>query len=76
VLLVVHQAQAAFVGDVIFESGVGRVDLPGGDWLTLLRSIDEQVLSLPDETRLFTGHGPPTTVGRERATNPFLVESG
>jgi glyoxylase-like metal-dependent hydrolase (beta-lactamase superfamily II) len=64
----------AFVGDVIFESGVGRVDLPGGDWATLLRSIDEQILSLPDETRLFAGHGPPTTVGRERATNPFLVE--
>ncbi len=74
VLFVVHQAKAAFVGDVIFESGVGRVDLPGGDWATLLRSIDEQVLSLADETRLFTGHGPPTTVGRERATNPFLVD--
>jgi glyoxylase-like metal-dependent hydrolase (beta-lactamase superfamily II) len=74
VLFVVRQAKVAFVGDVIFESGVGRVDLPGGDWATLLRSIDEQILSLPDETRLFTGHGPPTTVGRERVTNPFLME--
>jgi glyoxylase-like metal-dependent hydrolase (beta-lactamase superfamily II) len=71
---VILEARVAFVGDVIFESGVGRVDLPGGDWATLLRSINEQVLSLPDETRLFTGHGQPTTVGRERTTNPFLVE--
>jgi glyoxylase-like metal-dependent hydrolase (beta-lactamase superfamily II) len=73
VVFVVPQAKVAFVGDVIFESGVGRVDLPGGDWSTLLRSIQEQILSLPDETRLFTGHGPPTTVGQERATNPFLT---
>lgn len=74
VLFVVPEAMLAFVGDVIFESGVGRVDLPGGDWSTLLSSIDEQVLSLPDEMRLFTGHGRPTTVGRERATNPFLID--
>jgi len=74
VIYVVPRAQAAFVGDVIFESGVGRVDLPGGDWATLLRSIRDQVLSLPDDTRLFPGHGPATTVGRERATNPFLLE--
>jgi glyoxylase-like metal-dependent hydrolase (beta-lactamase superfamily II) len=73
VLFVVHEAHVAFVGDVIFESSVGRVDLPGGDGATLLRSIRDQVLTLPDETRLFTGHGPPTTVGRERATNPFLT---
>ena len=72
VVFVIPQARVAFVGDVIFESGVGRVDLPGGDWSTLLRSIEEQILSLPDDTRLFAGHGPPTTVGRERATNPFL----
>jgi glyoxylase-like metal-dependent hydrolase (beta-lactamase superfamily II) len=76
VVFVIAEAGVAFVGDVIFASGVGRVDLPGGDWDTLLRSIQEQILSLSDETRLFTGHGPPTTVGRERATNPFLVESG
>jgi glyoxylase-like metal-dependent hydrolase (beta-lactamase superfamily II) len=74
VLFVVAEAKAAFVGDVIFEAGVGRVDLPGGDWTTLLRSIQEQVLSLPDDTRLFPGHGRPTTVGRERAMNPFLTE--
>jgi glyoxylase-like metal-dependent hydrolase (beta-lactamase superfamily II) len=74
VLFVVPQAKAAFVGDVIFESSVGRTDLPGGDWATLLRSINEQVMTLPDDTRLFPGHGPLTTVGRERAANPFLVE--
>ena len=74
VLFVIAEAGAAFVGDVIFQSGVGRVDLPGGDWSTLIRSINEQVLSLPDATRLFSGHGPPTTVGRERVSNPFLAE--
>lgn len=64
---------AALVGDVIFAASIGRTDLPGGDFGTLMRSIHEQVLTLPDETVLFTGHGPATTVGRERATNPFLA---
>lgn len=63
----------AFVGDVIFQGSIGRTDLPGGDYDTLIRSIQEQVLSLPDETRLLSGHGPETTVGQERRTNPFLV---
>jgi len=62
----------AFVGDVIFQGSIGRTDLPGGDYDTLIRSIQEQVLSLPDETRLLSGHGPETTVGQERRTNPFL----
>ncbi len=74
VIFVEHEARLAFCGDVIFMSGVGRTDLPGGDWGTLLRSIREQVLSLPDETQLLTGHGPATSVGRERRVNPFLVE--
>ena len=74
VLFVVNEAKLAFCGDVIFDGGVGRVDLPGGDWRTLLRSIEQQVLSLPDETTLYPGHGGPTTVGRERATNPFLED--
>lgn len=64
--------QLAFVGDVIFHGSVGRVDLPGGDGPTLLRSIRERILPLGDEVRLYTGHGPPTTVGRERRCNPFL----
>ena len=63
----------ALVGDVIFAGSIGRTDLPGGDFATLMRSIREQVLTLPDETTLHTGHGPDTTVGRERKTNPFVT---
>jgi glyoxylase-like metal-dependent hydrolase (beta-lactamase superfamily II) len=62
-----------FCGDVIFDGGVGRTDLPGGDWEELLASIREQILTLPDEVALHPGHGPSTTVGRERRTNPFLT---
>ena len=65
--------QAAFVGDVVFAGSIGRTDLPGGDYQHLFASIREHVLTLPDETRLFTGHGPPTTVGHERVANPFLI---
>jgi hydroxyacylglutathione hydrolase len=61
-----------FCGDLIFQNGVGRTDLPGGDWQTLLRSIKQEILVLPDETLLLSGHGPATTVGQERRTNPFL----
>ncbi|HSH44559.1 MAG TPA: MBL fold metallo-hydrolase [Longimicrobiales bacterium] len=72
-----HDAAAgvAFVGDVVFRGSIGRTDLPGGDSRQLLASIREQVLSLPDETVLYTGHGDPTTVERERTTNPFLAPS-
>ena len=63
----------ALVGDVIFAGSIGRTDLPGGDFGTLMRSIRQQVLTLPDETTLHTGHGPDTTVGRERVTNPFVT---
>ncbi|MDR7418153.1 MAG: MBL fold metallo-hydrolase [Armatimonadota bacterium] len=62
----------AFVGDVIFQGSIGRTDLPGGDHDTLLRSIARHLLPLPDGTVLYNGHGPATTVGRERRTNPFL----
>lgn len=75
VIFYVPKAGVAFCGDVIFEAGVGRTDLPGGDWATLLTSIQEQVLTLPDETTLFPGNGRPTTVGRERSGNPFLDDS-
>jgi glyoxylase-like metal-dependent hydrolase (beta-lactamase superfamily II) len=61
-----------FCGDVIFAGGIGRTDLPGGDYDTLMNSIQTQVLSLPDETRLLSGHGEETTVGSERRWNPFL----
>ncbi len=61
-----------FCGDLIFQRGVGRTDLPGGDWNQLVASIRAQVFTLPDETRLLSGHGPETTVGQERKSNPFV----
>jgi glyoxylase-like metal-dependent hydrolase (beta-lactamase superfamily II) len=63
----------AIAGDVLFAGSVGRVDLPGGDGATLVRSIREQLLTLPDDTVVYPGHGPETTIGRERAANPFLT---
>ncbi len=62
-----------FSGDQLFAGSIGRTDLPGGDFDQLMRSMDEQVLDLPDDTRVLPGHGPETTVGRERRTNPFLI---
>ncbi len=73
VLLYMGDARVAFVGDVVFAGSIGRTDLPGGDHRRLMRSIREEVLTLPDETVLYCGHGPATTVGRERVGNPFLV---
>jgi glyoxylase-like metal-dependent hydrolase (beta-lactamase superfamily II) len=66
------EAGALFCGDVIFQSSIGRTDLPRGSYAVLLQSIREHVLTLPDETRLLNGHGPETTVGRERVYNPFI----
>jgi len=65
---------ALFSGDVLFQGSVGRTDLPGGDWPTLARSIDELLGLFPDDTRVHPGHMGLTTLGRERATNPFLQE--
>ena len=61
-------------GDVLFQGSIGRTDLIGGDLPTLLTGIREQLFSLSDETIVYPGHGPATTIGRERATNPFLNE--
>jgi hydroxyacylglutathione hydrolase len=69
----VPEAELMFVGDVIFAGSIGRTDFPKGDHATLLNAIDRVVLSLPDATRLYPGHGPSTTVGVERRSNPFLV---
>ncbi|MBS1644717.1 MAG: MBL fold metallo-hydrolase [Bacteroidetes bacterium] len=66
------EAGWAIGGDVIFASSIGRTDLPGGHHETLIQSIHEQVLSLPDDTIIYPGHGPETTVGEERHNNPFL----
>jgi hydroxyacylglutathione hydrolase len=65
---------ALFSGDVLFEGSVGRVDLPGGDWPTLLSSIETLTNGFPPETAVYPGHMGITTLGRERATNPFLRE--
>lgn len=70
----VSASQVLFDGDVLFQGGIGRTDLPGGDYATLLRSIRDKLLVLPDETRVFPGHGNPTTIGNERRTNPFLQQ--
>ena len=67
------QTSAAFVGDAIFNSGIGRTDLPGGSFEELERSIRGQIYTLPDETVLYPGHGPETTVGAEKETNPYVT---
>ncbi len=63
---------AAVVGDCLFAGSVGRTDLPGGDFPTLEKSIRERIYALADDTVVYCGHGPDTTVGREKATNPFV----
>lgn len=62
-----------FDGDVLFRQGIGRTDLPGGDYATLMDSIQQRLMVLPDETMVLSGHGPATTIGQERETNPFLA---
>lgn len=76
ILFYFPQAGMAFVGDAIFNGGVGRFDIPGGDWPTLERSIRQQIYTLPDDTVLFPGHGPKTRVGFEKANNPFVRADG
>ena len=71
-ILYVASAGACFCGDLIFAGSVGRTDLPSGNWETLEKSIREQVYTLPDGTRLLSGHGPETTVGEEKMNNPFV----
>ena len=70
----ISEAEAIFSGDVLFQNSVGRVDLPGGDWETLLESIRMLVESHPAETVVYPGHMGTTTLGAELATNPFLAE--
>nr|WP_284287207.1 MBL fold metallo-hydrolase [Angustibacter aerolatus] len=59
-------------GDVLFAGSIGRTDLPGGDHAAMLRSLEHRVLTQPDDTLVLPGHGPATTIARERATNPYL----
>jgi glyoxylase-like metal-dependent hydrolase (beta-lactamase superfamily II) len=68
----VPSASVCFCGDLIFQNSVGRTDLPGSNWNSLVNSIKSQVFTLPDTTRLLSGHGPETTVGQEKKFNPFV----
>jgi hydroxyacylglutathione hydrolase len=68
-----EQAGRLFSGDTLFAGGIGRVDLPGGDFKQLLKSIREKILTLPNGVLVYPGHGPSTTVETERASNPWLV---
>ena len=63
---------ALFSGDTLFNFGIGRYDLPGGDYYQLMNSITTRLMVLPDETAVYPGHGPATTIGAERRANPFL----
>jgi glyoxylase-like metal-dependent hydrolase (beta-lactamase superfamily II) len=73
VLFYEPRAKAALVGDALFNRGVGRWDLPGGSFDELARSIREQIYTLPDDTVVFPGHGPRTTVGEEKSGNPYVA---
>ena len=64
--------RVVFDGDVLFNAGIGRTDLPGGNYRTLMNSIRHKILQLPDDTVVYPGHGPHTTVGQEKRSNPFL----
>lgn len=72
VVFVNRDQRFAIVGDVLFAGSVGRTDLPGGDHASLLRSIKEKLLPLGDDVAFICGHGPASTIGRQRTTNPFL----
>ena len=63
-----------FSGDLLFAGSIGRTDLPGGDHAAMLRSLRDKVLTLPDDIVVLPGHGEQTSIGRERVTNPFLLD--
>lgn len=73
VALFERRERVVFVGDALFAGSIGRTDFPGGDYEMLMRSIRQKLLPLGDDVRVFSGHGPVTTIGVERQTNPFLV---
>lgn len=74
VCLIDHDSKQVLGGDVLFMGSIGRTDLPGGSYQTLIDSIKSQLLTLEDDYQVYPGHGGPTTIGRERLTNPFLQE--
>jgi hydroxyacylglutathione hydrolase len=65
-------SRSAIVGDALFSGSIGRTDFPGSDHETLVRSIKQKLYTLPDQTSIYPGHGPPSTVGREKRSNPFV----
>jgi hydroxyacylglutathione hydrolase len=67
-------SEVMFSGDLLFAGSIGRTDLPGGDHATMLETLRHKVLALPDDVAVLPGHGEQTSIGRERATNPFLVD--
>ena len=72
IILYNEDNHCVFVGDVLFEGGIGRTDLQGGSYQTLIEGIQEKLLTLPEKTVVYSGHGPATSIGREKAGNPFL----
>jgi glyoxylase-like metal-dependent hydrolase (beta-lactamase superfamily II) len=72
ILFYLAAANAAFVGDALFNRSIGRTDLPGGSFEMLAKSIREQIYTLPDQTTVYPGHGEPTSVGDEKAGNPYV----
>jgi len=74
-LCFIHQPSKQIIaGDVLFQGSIGRADLPGGDYTTLMKSIENELLPLDDDYRVYPGHGEPTTIGIERRSNPFILE--
>ncbi|HEX6163794.1 MAG TPA: MBL fold metallo-hydrolase [Vicinamibacterales bacterium] len=67
-------APRLFVGDTLFAGSIGRTDLPGGNYDTLLRAITQTLFAFPDDSIVYSGHGPETTIGREKRSNPFVLE--
>lgn len=67
-----HESGTVIAGDVLFAGSIGRTDLPGGDYNTLINSVKNQLFTLPDAYVVYPGHGPETTIGHEKATNPFF----
>ena len=76
VSLYLPEYRVVFDGDVLFNGSIGRYDFPDSDYSTLMHSIHQELMTLPDETQVLSGHGPETTIGRERQFNPFLRKPG
>ncbi len=74
VIYVFHEDEIVIAGDTLFQGSIGRTDFPGGSHQQLMDAIDSQILTLPDNFKVYPGHGPSTSIGIERANNPFLIK--